>query len=474
MRTLVWPREVRRQRAQSAGAAIPQALVVGWLRLAVASLAVAGLFAVLVAAARTPVVQTLVGENYFRISLVGHVTFSLNVWLLSFAGALWALALARLGIRCNEKAGGASLWLATVGAAIMAVASLAGRGVPSLVDYIPVLEAPAFAAGLIAFLGGIGLGAVTFLVALRRAPQPLPTYAQALRIGAVVYLLAIATLVTAVNTGWQGDWATVAWGPGHLLQLVNGASMIAAWLLLQGAPSVRFQAPLRAALPFLLTPALVVPVIYLLPGPIPKGVIGSVTWAALAAPTVVAWLMVACGVLRERRWSALLSPLVISLALFFAGALAAALGLEGDTRVTAHYHAIVGAVTVALMGLTFHLIPPLGMRVRLPKLACLQPAIYGSGLMLLIAGLFWASSYGGQRKAFEAFALHSGVLGPMGLFGAGAALAVGGGAAFVLVAGTSLLARTRSIPVATAEPRPTVQRATAGGELVTGDRNGRG
>jgi hypothetical protein len=353
-------------------------LVVGWLRLAVASLAVAGLFALLVAVARTPVVQGFVGEGYFRISLVAHVTFSLNVWSLSFAAALWALALARLRLSMNRTAGRASLLLASAGAAVMSVMSVAGSGRASLVDYIPVLEQPLFIGGLATFFAGIGLGAVNFLVAIRQSATPLPLYAKALRIAAVTYLMAMLTFLVALNAGWEFDWGTMVWGPGHLLQVVNAASMIAVWMLMVRTEGDQgLYVVVRAVLPFFFLPAVVVPFLYLFPGPPLLGMIGGVTWAGVTIPTVAAWLVTGTAVVRRREKAETLVPLVVSLLLFAGGAIAAMLGLEDDTRVTAHYHGTVGAVTVAYMGLTYQLLPMLGLSLRLPRLARLQLTIHG-------------------------------------------------------------------------------------------------
>ena len=68
-------------------------LLTAWLGLSLGSLVVAGLFAVLVALARTPAVQLLgSAADRFHFALVGHVTFALTVWFIAFAGALWTYA----------------------------------------------------------------------------------------------------------------------------------------------------------------------------------------------------------------------------------------------------------------------------------------------------------------------------------------------------------------------------------------------
>ncbi len=84
-------------------AAVPRAtrrLLTAWLALALGSLVVAGLFAFLVAFARTPAVQ-LLGSSaaLFHLALVSHVTFSLTVWFIAFAGLLWVYAAWRAGYR---------------------------------------------------------------------------------------------------------------------------------------------------------------------------------------------------------------------------------------------------------------------------------------------------------------------------------------------------------------------------------------
>src|SRR3972149_11848169 len=69
-------------------------LLYGWAFFAVTSLVFAGIFAFLVAMARTPIVQGLLppGTNYVRVALVGHVNLAFVIWFLAFEGALWTFA----------------------------------------------------------------------------------------------------------------------------------------------------------------------------------------------------------------------------------------------------------------------------------------------------------------------------------------------------------------------------------------------
>lgn len=458
---LRWPlQRAESQSSADASQTASWAAVRSWLQLSVGALLLAGLFALLVAIARTPWFQTSLREDYFRLSLVGHVTFSLNVWLLGFTAALWAYSRARLTSPAWSLVGRSGLMLAVAGSVLMGTAAVGGLGMPLMVDYLPVLDHPVFLGGLALFLGGVVFEAGVFLASTARARGPLPLYVRALLVPAVAYLAATLTIVVALASGWEHDWATVAWGAGHLIQSGNSAAMVAAWLLLLRAdlPAVS-QALIRAVLPLYLLPAAIIPLSYLMPGEYPNGLVGAVTWVAVGVPTVTACVLVAVEGIRRHTVRVAQVYLAISMLLFALGGLASALGLEGDTRVTAHYHGTVGAVTVAFMGLVYGLLPSFAARVRWRGIARVQPALYGLGLLFLIGGLFWASSFGGQRKAYEAFAEQTSFFGPMGMFGAGALFALLGGAAFVWAAGAALLKRPSVAEDRTAGPVSTLRSA---------------
>jgi heme/copper-type cytochrome/quinol oxidase subunit 1 len=108
---------------------------------------------------------------------------------------------------------------------------------------------------------------------------------------------------------------------------------------------------------------------------------------------------------------------------------------DSNTIITAHYHGTGGAISLAFMGLTFHLLPRLGYREPDLKWATLQPYVYGAGQLLHIVGLLWSGGYGVQRKVAGAaqelhgFAQTAG----MGLMGIGGLIAVVGGIMFLVV-----------------------------------------
>src|SRR3990172_5493448 len=100
-------------------------LLYAWLWLAVASLVGAGVFAGLVAMARTPIIQDfLPGGDYFRRALVGHVILAVVVWFLAFQGGLWTLV--------GDGPGGsgglawAGFWVSVLGAVALMVPAILG------------------------------------------------------------------------------------------------------------------------------------------------------------------------------------------------------------------------------------------------------------------------------------------------------------------------------------------------------------
>jgi cytochrome c oxidase subunit I len=104
-------------------------------------------------------------------------------------------------------------------------------------------------------------------------------------------------------------------------------------------------------------------------------------------------------------------------------------------KIPAHYHGCIVGITLAFMGLAYHLLPRLGFRAPSERLATWQPYVYGVGQFLHITGLVWSGGYGVQRKV----AGTEQVLGSlqevagMGLMGLGGLIAILGGLLFLVV-----------------------------------------
>lgn len=427
-----------------------------WLLFAVSALGIAGGFAFLAVLARTPAVQILHSAEGLHRAIAGHVTFSLLVWLLAFEAILWILA---RGPAARDWRPWWGLVLAAGGSGLLVVAVLSGRGVPILTDYVSVVVDPLFFTGLAALVCGVGLVAWTSFEGPEGAIAGHPHMRYGMRQAAAVGALALgAGLLSFLRLGATGgarlDFAffqSLFWVPGHLLQFVNVIAMVSAWYLLLETGfgvTVRDGRLPRLALRGYLALAglLFVATLLLDPRTLPANLRLSVLMgSALALPTVIHIGIVARAIFRKpgRPASPEAAALVCSLSLFVGGVLLAVAraGTGSSMWIPAHYHAVVvGGVTMAFMGLTYRLLAETG-EVAWPRLAALQPWLYGMGMLIVVAGMNWAGSSGAPRKTFDP-ALGAAALRwvtPMNLMGLGGVVAVLGGAAFVLNALWSLL-----------------------------------
>mgnify|MGYP000603187474 CR=1 FL=1 len=92
------------------------------------------------------------------------------------------------------------------------------------------------------------------------------------------------------------------------------------------------------------------------------------------------------------------AALLASMLLFASGGMIGVFIAGSNVRIPAHYHGCIVGVTLALMGLVYHLLPRLGYRAPEGRLATLQPTLYGAGQLMHILGLVWSGGYGVQRK----------------------------------------------------------------------------
>ncbi|HXG16882.1 MAG TPA: cbb3-type cytochrome c oxidase subunit I [Calidithermus sp.] len=434
-------------------------LLTAWLGLSLGSLVAAGLFAVLVALARTPAVQLLGSSpGLFRFALIGHVTFALTVWFIAFAGALWTYAAWRSGYRLAAGPAWTGFALAVAGGALMAGPAFTASGTPYLNDYIPVIDHPLFWAGLLAAVVGVGLHALGYLAAWwrdRAGPtSDEPVEAVALVVAAVALVLALATLVLAWLRLDPGQpealrFRALVWGAGHLFQFVHTAGMVAVWAvsvavaLGSGALPRMTRPALWALVPFLVAGALAYAV-WTPEALLVNRIVTWVTFLGLGGPPLLPLLATGAAVVRTRPrpWSSpLFAGTVLCLALFALGGVFGVIGFRQDTRVPAHYHAMVGAITIAYMGLAPGLLELTGRQPWKPWLTRWQPYLYGLGLLGLIVGLYWAGGRGAPRKTIGFSWADAQALLAMNLMGVGSVVAVLGGLAFVLNLGLPLCSR---------------------------------
>ncbi|MDO9400717.1 MAG: cbb3-type cytochrome c oxidase subunit I [Polaromonas sp.] len=422
----------------------------GWLLLGLLALIGSGIFSVLLVLARTPGINRLLpGADFFRIALVLHVDLSVLVWFVSVTGLLWSINGARAGLLW----GWAALGLAGTGAAIMSIAAFVAPGQAVMANYIPVLDGKIFIAGLLVF----GLG-VTVLVlrALIGAPKVglLIDGVSALRFGANASV--VATAVALLAFGWsfvvlpqslsgKAYYEILFWGGGHALQFTWTLLMLVAWLWLGSLCGARtLLSPRLAVFMFALALAsvFVTPYAYLAYDIATVEHRNLHTWAmrlgggvAIAPIALAVWFGLRGTSRIGETARPLRAALVSSMILFAAGGVIGILISGNNVKIPAHYHGCIVGVTLAFMGLIYHLLPQLGYGTIQGKWATAQPYLYGAGQLMHIVGLVWSGGYGVQRKVAGADQVlrSAGETAGMGLMGLGGLVAIIGGLLFVVI-----------------------------------------
>jgi hypothetical protein len=425
-------------------------LAAGWLALALAALIGSGLFSILLVLSRAPYVKDFFPlVDFFKVALIVHVDLSVLVWFAAFGGLLWSLH----GTPRLLASGWAALALCAAGTLVMAAAPFVQAAAPVMSNYVPVLDGAVFISGLLIFAAGCALLVVRAMAA---APSigTRPDGAAALRFGlnaaavsAGVALIAFAWSWFALPAHLDGKayYEVLFWGGGHVLQFTWTLLMFVAWLWLADALGARAALTPRVAMLLFgvgLVSVFATPVIYLAYDVTSVEHYRVQTWlmriggglaiAPFAAATLYALFSAPRPGPEERP---LRAALAWSVVLFGAGGLIGLMISGSNVRIPAHYHGSIVGITLAFMGLAYHLLPRMGYARPNARLARLQPAIYGAGQLAHVIGLVWSGGYGVQRKVAGADQLLQGFeqVAAMGLMGLGGLAAVAGGILFIVI-----------------------------------------
>jgi len=429
-----------------------------WLILGLVSLIAAGIFSLLLVLARTPVVQSFIPFlDFFRVSLVVHVTLSVLIWLLSFSAVLWSVSSTKKHPLWDRI----SVGLAVSGTVLIIIAPFIGAGNPQMSNYVPVLDHPVFFVGLELFAAGILSHLLRSLLAYRRI-GPTLTGSDALQAGITVSAIITGVAILAVLASMRGLPDTMTgqvyfeflfWGGGHVIQFSYTLLMMVAWVVLADKSGCRIELTPRLTLVFLIflaLPIITVPFLYVAHDVASPGhrlaftelmKYGGLSCLPLGL-AVFASLFNAGKADGEQRY--LRSALIASVGLFAAGGVLGFMIAGLDIVIPAHYHGATVGVTIAFMGLTFYLLPRLGFGPLPPRMTFWQPYLYGGGQLLHITGLAWTGGYGVQRKTAgvaQGLDRIEEIVG-MGLMGFGGLISVIGGLLFLIVAWKSLRGKT--------------------------------
>lgn len=435
--------------------ALARRVATGWLSLAVGSLVIGGLFVVLIVLSRTPGIQEIIPwVDFFKTALVVHVDMTVLVWFLAFAGVFWSLNSDSLCVPCAWT----PLLLCVLGTAIITLSPFLGAGGPLMNNYVPVLQDPIFFVGLGIFGLGFALQVVQGLLFSRPIGAGVSGEG-ALRFGLytglVAALLAVLALIwsyLSLPASLEGEryYELLFWGGGHVIQFTHTQLMLVVWLWLATVSGVVVGVSPRIVLLLFaigVAPALLTPLLYVLHEVTASEHVVMFTWlmqyggglAALPLALIVLLAMRSAAKApagaRAERWA-----LLFSILLFGVGGIIGFMITGSNVRIPAHYHGSIVGVTLAFMGIAYHLLPRLGFRKPSGKWVDWQPVIYGGGQLVWVLAMAYTGGHGVARKTagtaqgLKSTAEHI----AMGFMGLGGVVAIIGGLIFLVVVFKSL------------------------------------
>jgi len=428
----------------------PKLLAAGWMKLAMASLLVSGIFSILLVLARTPVIKDIFPwDDFFYTGMVVHVNLSVLMFFLPCAGIIWSFNSGNRYILLGR----AGLYSAAIGTAIMVASAFMANGKPLMSNYVPVIDGTVFFIGLSLIGFGFSLLVARSLMA-SASLGPWSNGASGLRVG--IYAAAVAGAVAVYAFLWsyltipvdvlgRQYYEVLFWGGGHILQYIHTLLMLVCWLWLASACNMRvYLTPRIVAIIFLLgvSTVLFVPYIFFTQSVDSIESISNFTllmrggggMAALPFALAILWTAIFYTSPKATR-NPLNTTLMYSILLFAVGGVLGYMIEGSNTLVTAHYHGSNGAIALAYMGLIYLMLPKLDFGEPKRKLANWQAHAFGSGQLLHVVGLAWAGGYGMQRKvagsgqALDNFQQTAG----MAVMGLGGLIAVIGGVLFLVV-----------------------------------------
>jgi len=462
--------------------------------LAVVILLFGGITALMVTLTRWPAVHLLPADRFYQV-LTLHGVNMLIFWIITFEMAVLYFCSSTL-LRCRiatPRVAWLGFGLMLAGIVVNNMAVLNGDASVMMTSYVPMPANPNFYLGLILFAVGALLGCFVFLGTLVIAKEektyegsiPLVTFGALTACIIAVFTIASGAIILIPTYLWSlgfinhidaAMYRLVWWAFGHSSQQINVAAHVAVWYAI--AAIVFGARPLsekvsRTAFFLYIAFLQLAAAHHLLvdPGLSAEWKIFNTSYAmylavlasmvhGLTVPGSIEVAQRAKGFtnglfqwLRKAPWgNPVFSGMFISLIGFgFIGGISGVvMGTEqiniiihNTIYVPGHFHAtVVIGTTLAFMALTYFLIPVLFRRqVMLPRLARIQPYLFGIGMMVFTLAMMGAGTLGVQRRHWD-MAFTDAMIGYdypasaytfMGIVGISGVASIIGGAIFVLV-----------------------------------------
>ncbi len=469
---------------------------------AVIFLAIGGTFGLLVALTRWPAVHLLPSDMFYLL-LTAHGLDVLLLWIIFFEIAVlyFASAVILSSRIAAPRWGWVGFALMVAGGLMTNVAVLQGDSSVMFTSYVPLRAQPHFYLGLILFAVGALIGCFIFFGTLVIAKEektyegsiPLVTFGALTACIIAIFTIASGAIILIPTFLWSVGYIghidslmykLVWWAMGHSSQQINVSAMVAIWYLIAavtvGAKPLSEKVSRTAFLLYILflqlasahhllvEPGLssewkIVNTSYMMYLAVLGSLIHGMTvpGSIEAAQRKSGFTRGVFEWLRKAPWgNPAFAGMFLSLVMFgFLGGISGVvLGTEqlnimmhNTLYVPGHFHAtVVAGTTLAFMAVTYLVVPLIFQReIIWPKLARMQPYLFGIGAAGISLFMMGAGTLGVARRHWDIAGLATDVTLPygyppiaslmMGLNGLSAIVAATGGALYVVIVVASIL-----------------------------------
>jgi len=464
-------------------------------------LLIGGVLALLLGLTRWPKYHLLKAEPFYMF-LTSHGINVLIFWIIFFEIAVLYFTSSTL-LKCRlatPRWAWLGFILMVIGSVVTNIAVFQGNSSVMMTSYVPMSADPAFYLGLILFAVGALIGCFVFLgtLVIARAERtygegsiPLVTFGALTACIIAIFTIASGAIILIPTFLWKLGlvshidplmYRIIWWAFGHSSQQINVAAHIAVWYAIAavvfGAKPLSEKVSRSAFLLYILFLQLASAHHILVdPGVSSEWKVFNTSYAMYLAvmASMIHGLTVPGAIeaaqrkrgfnkglfewLRKAPWgNPSFAGMFLSLLIFgFLGGISGVvMGTEqiniiihNTLYVPGHFHAtVVGGTTLAFMALTYWLVPVLFRRdIVLPKLASLQPYLFGIGMTGFSLFMMGAGTLGIPRRHWD-ISFSGALLNHqfpetayllLGLVGISVILAVAGGGLFVLQIVASIL-----------------------------------
>jgi cytochrome c oxidase subunit 1 len=422
--------------------------------VAVVSLLIGVIGALLLVLTRWQVVHLLLPDWYYRI-LTLHGLNALVFWIIfwEIAGLYFGSTVVLNCRMSTPKVGWLAFILMVAGFGLINYTILTGKADVLFTSYVPLRADPLYYLGVILFAVGALIGVALFFANLYKAKKEktyegsLPLFTYGLVIAAIIAVLTIATgaIIYIPTFLWSlglikeldaGMYKLVFWGFGHSSQQINVTAMIAVWylgaFLTVGGTSINEKVS-RFAFFLYLVGINVAAAHHLLvdPGVSPPFKVFNtsyVMYLAVLASMIHAFAVPSAVESAQRRrgftkglfdwlinapWGnpAFSAVLLGIIGFGFIGGITGVINGMEQTNIIAHNTlsipghfkgTVVLGTTLTFMGATYYLIPLIfRKKIAFFKLAKIQPWIFAVGIALLATSFYILGVFGVPRRHYD-------------------------------------------------------------------------